>query len=69
MQQTNESRRAPWWDFVGMALALDKRVIVVLPLVFVVAHTLAKAPGVDILERALFATPSLLLRWAEMAWA
>lgn len=71
MRKTNETsaKRVPLWDLVGMALTLDKRLIVVLPLMYLVASALGKARGLDGFAQAFYAMPRLLVHWVEIAWA
>jgi hypothetical protein len=70
---TPSPKRAPWWDLVGMALSGDKRIVVILPCMYLAAWGLSLAPsitsGMEAVSTALGAELSMLLHWAEIALA
>ena len=69
MNDTPTAQLRPWWDLVGRALTRDKRFLIVAPSMYLAAWGLSRLPGANVVPRALFDAPHVLMHWIGTLWA
>ncbi len=69
MNETASVPRRAWWDLVGLALTRDKRLLVVLPSVYVAGRAVSHFSDARMFTDALRDAPHVLAHWLGVGWA